>query len=165
MGEAILIATERVGPFPDRVRDVGVVKDLATHDLDLVRWLGGSPVETLAAQTAHRMGREHEDLVLVTGRLRSDVPFNCIVDWLTPTKRRQSRILGDRGMLVADTLTADLTLFRNGSVTLRVVQRAGAARRERGRRDPLRALARASRCSPSSRRSATSSPGTRTPRS
>ena len=44
VGEAILIATERVGPFPDRVRDVGVVKDLATHDLDLVRWLGGSPV-------------------------------------------------------------------------------------------------------------------------
>ena len=84
VGEAILIATERVGPFPDRVRDVGVVKDLATHDLDLVRWLGGAPVRTLAAQTAHRMGREHEDLVLVTGRLASDVPFNCIVDWLTP---------------------------------------------------------------------------------
>ena len=40
----LLIRTERVGPFPDRVRDVGVVKDLGTHDLDLVRWLGGSPV-------------------------------------------------------------------------------------------------------------------------
>ena len=145
VGEAILIATERVGPFPDRVRDVGVVKDLATHDLDLVRWLGGSPVETLAAQTAHRMGREHEDLVLVTGRLRSDVPFNCIVDWLTPTKRRQSRILGDRGMLVADTLTADLTLFRNGSVTsewssaqaLRGVSEGDATRFALSRREPL----------------------------
>ena len=41
---SFLIATERVGPFPDRVRDVGVVKDLATHDLDLVRWLGGVAV-------------------------------------------------------------------------------------------------------------------------
>jgi UDP-N-acetylglucosamine 3-dehydrogenase len=145
VGEAILIATERVGPFPDRVRDVGVVKDLATHDLDLVRWLGGSPVSTLAAQTAHRMGREHEDLVLVTGRLASDVPFNCIVDWLTPTKRRQSRILGDRGMLVADTLTADLTLFRNGSVTsewtsaqeLRGVSEGDMTRFALSRREPL----------------------------
>ncbi len=58
------------------------------------------------------MGREHEDLVLVTGRLASDVPFNCVVDWLTPTKVRRRRILGERGMLVADTLTADLTLLR-----------------------------------------------------
>jgi len=145
VGEAILIATERVGPFPDRVRDVGVVKDLATHDLDIVRWLGGAPVRTLAAQTAHRMGREHEDLVLVTGRLASDVPFNCIVDWLTPTKRRQSRILGDRGMLVADTLTADLTLYRNGSVTsewtsaqeLRGVSEGDATRFALSRREPL----------------------------
>ena len=71
LGEVFLIATERIGPFPDRVRDVGVVKDLATHDLDLVRWLGDAPVERVAAQTQHRMGREHEDLVLVTGRARA----------------------------------------------------------------------------------------------
>lgn len=145
VGEVVLIATERVGPFPDRVRDVGVVKDLATHDLDLVRWLGAAPIEALAAQTAHRMGREHEDLVLVTGRLRSDVPFNSVVDWLTPTKRRQSRILGERGMLVADTLNADLTLFRNGSVTsewpsiqaLRGVSEGDSIRFALARREPL----------------------------
>ena len=71
LGEVFLIATERVGPFPNRIRDVGVVKDLATHDLDLVRWIGGARIERLAAQTQHRMGREHEDLVLVTGRLES----------------------------------------------------------------------------------------------
>ena len=53
-----LIATERVGPFPDRVRDVGVVKDLATHDLDLVRWLGGAPVGALRPRPQHRMGRK-----------------------------------------------------------------------------------------------------------
>ncbi|MSW96471.1 MAG: gfo/Idh/MocA family oxidoreductase, partial [Actinobacteria bacterium] len=44
LGEIFLIATERVGPFPNRIRDVGVVKDLATHDLDLVRWIGGAPI-------------------------------------------------------------------------------------------------------------------------
>ncbi len=116
LGEVFLIATERVGPFPDRVRDVGVVKDLATHDLDLVRWLGGSAVDRLAAQTQHRMDRAHEDLVLVTGRLASGSTFNCVVDWLSPTKVRRTRILGERGMLVADTLTADLTFFANGEV-------------------------------------------------
>jgi len=145
LGEVFLIATERVGPFPDRVRDVGVVKDLATHDLDLVRWLGTSSVANLAAQTQHRMGRVHEDLVLVTGALHSGVSFNVIVDWLSPTKVRRTRILGERGMLVADTLTADLTFFENGVVgsewtetqALRGVSEGDMTRYALARREPL----------------------------
>jgi predicted dehydrogenase len=145
LGEVFLIATERVGPFPDRIRDVGVVKDLATHDLDLVSWLGGAPVERVAAQTQHRMGREHEDLVLVTGRLAEGVTFNVNVDWLSPTKVRRTRILGERGMLVADTLTADLTFYANGQVTsdwaasqqLRGVSEGDMTRYALERREPL----------------------------
>ncbi len=145
LGQVFLIATERIGPFPDRVRDVGVVKDLATHDLDLVRWLGGAPVDRVAAQTQHRMGRRHEDLVLVTGRLGSGVSFNCVVDWLSPTKVRRTRILGERGMLVADTLTADLTFYENGEVasewdasqSLRGVSEGDMTRYALARREPL----------------------------
>ena len=145
LGEVFTIATERVGPFPDRIKDVGVVKDLATHDLDLVRWLGDSPVEVVAAQTSHRMGREHEDLVLATGRLASGVTFNCQVDWLTPTKRRRTRILGERGMLVADTLTGDLTFYENADVAiewdttqqLRGVSEGNATTYALQRREPL----------------------------
>jgi predicted dehydrogenase len=116
LGEIFLVSTERVGPFPDRVRDVGVVKDLATHDLDLVRWLGAAPIERVAAQTQHRMGREHEDLVLVTGQLENGRAFNSVVDWLTPTKIRQTKVLGAGGLLVADTLTADLYFYANAHV-------------------------------------------------
>jgi predicted dehydrogenase len=145
LGEVFLIATERVGPFPNRIRDVGVVKDLATHDLDLVRWIGGSRIERLSAQTQHRMGREHEDLVLVTGRLESSVSFNTVVDWLSPTKVRKTRVLGERGMLVADTLTADLTFYANGetssewsaSQALRGVTEGDATRYALARREPL----------------------------
>jgi predicted dehydrogenase len=117
LGDLFMIATERVGPFPDRVRDVGVVKDLATHDLDLVRWLGGGRIERVAAQTQHRMGRRHEDLVLVTGRLENGRAFNSTVDWLTPTKVRRTRVLGERGMLIADTLRADLSFYANAHVS------------------------------------------------
>ena len=145
LGDVFLIATERVGPFPDRVHDVGVVKDLATHDLDLVRWLGGSPVARVAAQTQHRMGRAHEDLVLVTGALQSGVSFNAVVDWLSPTKVRRTRILGELGMLVADTLTADLTYFENGVVgsewsasqSMRGVSEGDMTRYALSRREPL----------------------------
>lgn len=52
-----MIFTERVGPFPGRIRDVGVVKGLATHDIDLVQWLGGSPVSIISAQTQFRSMR------------------------------------------------------------------------------------------------------------
>ena len=145
LGEVFLIATERVGPFPDRVRDVGVVKDLATHDLDLVRWLGGAPVDRLSAETQHRMGRAHEDLVLVTGRLASDVAFNINVDWLSPTKVRRTRILGERGMLVADTVSSDLTFWANGEVAsewpaaqaTRGVSEGDMTRYALARREPL----------------------------
>jgi predicted dehydrogenase len=145
LGELFLVATERVGPFPDRVRDVGVVKDLATHDLDLVRWLGGAPVELVAAQTSHKMGRHHEDLVVVTGRLENGLVFSSQVDWLTPTKKRTTRILGERGMLLADTLTADLTFYENGTVSsewdrsqaMRGVSEGDATRYALARREPL----------------------------
>jgi predicted dehydrogenase len=145
LGEVFLIATERVGPFPDRIRDVGVVKDLATHDIDLVSWLGNASVERVAAQTQHRMGRAHEDLVLITGRLHSSVAFNCVVDWLSPTKVRRTRILGERGMLVADTLTSDLWFYENAHVAsewsetqmLRGVSEGDAIRYALSRREPL----------------------------
>jgi UDP-N-acetylglucosamine 3-dehydrogenase len=148
LGQVFLIATERIGPFPDRIRDVGVVKDLGTHDLDLVRWLGGAPVERVAAQTQHRMGREHEDIVLATGALDNGVSFNCIVDWLSPTKVRRTRVLGERGMLVADTLTADLSFYANGEIgditeewsatqALRGVSEGDMTRYALSRREPL----------------------------
>ncbi len=145
VGEIFLIGTERCGPFPDRVTDVGVVKDLATHDLDLVGWLGKSPIDVVAAQTAYRTGRAHEDLLLATGRLASGLAFSITVDWLTPTKIRRMRILGDRGMLVADTLTSDLVFHENGRVTsewdstqaLRGVAEGNSTRYALNRREPL----------------------------
>jgi predicted dehydrogenase len=145
LGQIFLIATERIGPFPDRIRDVGVIKDLATHDLDLVHWLGGAPVERVTAETQHRMGRQHEDVVMATGRLENAISFNCIVDWLSPTKVRRTRVLGERGMLVADTLTADLSFYRNGSVTsdwpaaqaLKGVTEGDMTRYALSRREPL----------------------------
>ena len=145
VGEVFLIGTERCGPFPDRIKDVGVVKDLATHDLDLVGWLGKSPIDLVAAQTVHKTGREHEDLLLATGRLGSGLAFSITVDWLTPTKIRRMRILGDRGMLVADTLTSDLVFHENGRVTsewdstqaLRGVAEGNSTRYALHRREPL----------------------------
>ncbi len=116
LGEIYQISTRRQGPFPGRIADVGVILDLATHDIDLTSWVAQQPFASVAARTAHRSGRPHEDLVAITGQLADGTVTNHMVNWLSPMKERVTVITGQRGALVADTLTADLTFFENGVI-------------------------------------------------
>ncbi len=116
LGAVHQVATRRQGPFPDRIADVGVVLDLATHDIDLTAWVVQQRFCTIAAGTAHKSGRSHEDLVAAVGSLADGTVTNHLVNWLSPLKERVITITGERGALVADTLTADLTFYANGSV-------------------------------------------------
>lgn len=116
LGRVISIATERVGPFPYRIQDVGVVKDLATHDIDIVTWIGGAGFAEVSGQLAHKMGRPQEDLVVATGRLQNDVVVSMSVNWLTPVKRRAVSVLGEKGSFVADLLTSDLVFYANAEI-------------------------------------------------
>ena len=65
---------------------------------------------------AHRSGREHEDLVAIVGQLANGTVTSHLVNWLSPLKERVTIITGERGAFVADTLTADLTFYANGTV-------------------------------------------------
>ena len=65
LGTIYQVATRRQGPFPSRISDVGVVKDLATHDIDLTSWITGKNYLQVSANAAFRSGREHEDLISV----------------------------------------------------------------------------------------------------
>jgi len=116
LGEIYQISTRRQGPFPARISDVGVVKDLATHDIDLTAWVAQSPYRDVSARRTHRSGRVHEDMVVVVGSLENGTIVNHLVNWLTPFKERNTTVIGDKGALVADTLAADLTYFENGTV-------------------------------------------------
>lgn len=116
LGEIYQIITRRQGPFPARIADVGVVKDLATHDIDLTAWVTGQSYISVAARTAYKSGREHEDLVAVTGQLADGTVTSHLVNWLSPMKERVTIVTGDRGAFVADTLHADLTFHANGIV-------------------------------------------------
>lgn len=116
LGQVYQVATRRQGPFPARIADVGVVKDLGTHDIDLTAWVTQRRYVRIAAQTAHRSGRDHEDLVAATGMLEDGIVTNHLVNWLSPMKERTTVITGERGAFLADTLTADLTFYANGTV-------------------------------------------------
>jgi predicted dehydrogenase len=114
LGEIYQIATRRQGPFPARIADVGVVLDLATHDVDLTAWVADRQYVNLAARTAHRSGRQFEDLVAAVGSLAGGIVVNHLVNWLSPLKERVTVVTGERGTLVADTIAADLTFYANG---------------------------------------------------
>lgn len=116
IGEIYQISTRRQGPFPGRIADVGVIKDLASHDIDLTAWVSQQDYVNVNARTAHRSGREHEDMVIAIGTLSKGTIASHIVNWLTPFKERVTIISGEKGALVADTLTGDLTHYQNGVI-------------------------------------------------
>lgn len=114
LGDIYQIATRRQGPFPGRIADVGVIKDLATHDIDLTAWVSQQEYVSVNARTAHRSGRPHEDMVIAVATLSRGTIATHTVNWLTPFKERTTMVTGEKGALVADTLTADLTWYENG---------------------------------------------------
>jgi len=118
LGQIHQVITRRQGPFPHRIADVGVVKDLATHDIDLTAWVTGESYLDISARTVTRSGRPHEDMVAAIGTLSGDIIVNHLVNWLSPMKERCTVITGEKGAYIADTLTADLTLHRNGQFAL-----------------------------------------------
>jgi UDP-N-acetylglucosamine 3-dehydrogenase len=118
LGEIYQISTRRLGPFPARIADVGVVMDLATHDIDLTTWISNSDYKYLSAQAATRSGRDHEDLVAIVAGLQNGIVVNHLVNWLSPFKERTTVITGEKGTFVVDTLSSDLTYYENGKILL-----------------------------------------------
>lgn len=146
LGDVYQIATRRQSTFPARIADVGVAKDLASHDIDLTSWVAQSEYTTVFAQTAHKSGRDYEDMITVTGRLANGVIVNHLVNWLSPMKERITVVTGDRGTFIADTATGDLTFYANGTIPLewesissfRGVSEGDITRYAFAKREPLR---------------------------
>lgn len=113
LGRIFQVVCRRVNPFPTRIRDVGVVVDLATHDLDLMRYLLGADPLRVYAETEHRIHTELEDLVLALLRFPGGIAGALEVNWLTPTKVREVLVLGERGMFRVDDLSQDLYFYEN----------------------------------------------------
>ena len=113
LGRVYQFDAQRLGPFPQRVRDVGVVIDLATHDLDLMRFLTGSEIVRVYAETRRKVHTTREDMVSGLLRLEDGSVGLLQINWLTPTKIRQMTVTGERGMFRADYLTQDLYFHEN----------------------------------------------------
>ncbi len=106
------IASRRAGPFPARIRDVGVTVDLATHDADMLCWIARERPVRVYAELAQRIHATHEDLLFGLLHFPSGATGMLDVNWLTPAKRRQLTVIGEEGMFELDYITQRLTFTR-----------------------------------------------------
>jgi len=115
LGDIYQVSTKRQGPFPSRIADVGVVRDLATHDIDLTMWLANSKYEYVSAHTMTRSQREFEDMAVISGKLKNEILVNMIVNWLSPFKERNLVVTGTLGAFEVNTLSSELKFYKNGN--------------------------------------------------
>ena len=113
LGRIFQVFCRRAGPFPSRILDVGVVVDLAPHDVDLMRFLTEADPVRVYAETEQRLHTNHEDLLWGVLRFADGITGSLEINWLTPTKVRETLVLGERGMFRVDDLTQDLYFFEN----------------------------------------------------
>jgi predicted dehydrogenase len=108
-GEDILsIAITRVGPFPPRMSNVGVVIDLAVHDIDLIRWFTDSEIVDVQPQVRSAVA-EREDIALLQFRTASGVLAHINTNWLTPFKARNVTVATKNKYIMGDLLTRQVT--------------------------------------------------------
>lgn len=113
LGRIFQIHARRVGPFPPRISDVGVVIDLATHELNLLEYLTGSKVVSVFADIERAIHSTHEDLLTGILKLENGTVGILDINWLTPTKIRELSLIGERGMFSVNYLTQDLFFYEN----------------------------------------------------
>jgi hypothetical protein len=106
--DILSIAITRVGPFPPRMSNVGVVIDLAVHDIDLIRWFTESEIVEIQPQTSSAVA-EREDIALLQFRTASGVLAHINTNWLTPFKARTVHVATRDKYLIGDLLTLQVT--------------------------------------------------------
>ncbi len=113
LGQIFSLHARRLGPFPPRIRDVGVTLDLATHDVDVMRYLIDAEVRHVYAETQRRLHTTHEDLVFGVLRFTDETLGMLESNWLTPTKIRELTVTGERGMFLVNYLTQEVYFYEN----------------------------------------------------
>lgn len=110
LGELVLGSARRLGPFvPGRVGDIGIVKDLAIHDIDIARFLVKQEATSVYAITGS-LYHKYEDHANIVIRFDDKPSFFLECNWLTPYKQRMLNITGSKGVLTLDYISQEVTL-------------------------------------------------------
>ena len=113
IGEVVTANAKRLGPYPPRIRDVGVATDLAIHDIDIFNYLFESKAEMVFANMSSNLKNcEFEDHAEIMTKYENGALSILETNWLTPYKKRQLNITGVDGIISVDYGSQSVTLYK-----------------------------------------------------
>ncbi len=126
VGQLLTVHASRLSRRPDRLGDVGVVKDLAMHDVDVVtRVLGAQPVSVFSR--CGSLSHSFEDYAYLSLIYDGAASGFVEANWLTPRKVRRLTVTGAEGVIRVEYLSQRVSVERLGGFT----------RIDNGYREPL----------------------------
>lgn len=121
--EIYSIGITRVGPFPPRIADVGILTDLSVHDIDLIRYITGKDIISTSIFKSQKIHNHHEDNAILSFELEDEVVASITTNWLTPFRKRTIEVATKDAYYEANLMEQDLTEFsayqKNNSYVIR----------------------------------------------
>ena len=110
IGELVCATAKRVSQWPERIGDIGVVKDLAIHDIDITRYLFGDDPIAVYAKTGNMRHKLFEDYAHIMLTFKEGKNAFIESNWLTPYKTRVLVVTGSKAIVKLDYITQELTI-------------------------------------------------------
>jgi UDP-N-acetylglucosamine 3-dehydrogenase len=113
IGNIVCATARRVSRWPIRIGDVGVIKDLAIHDIDIMKHLfAEDPIAVYAKAGALR--HKFEDYAQIMLTFSEARTAFIEANWLTPYRIRKLIVTGSEAIMTVDYLTQELTIETAG---------------------------------------------------
>jgi UDP-N-acetylglucosamine 3-dehydrogenase len=110
IGELVSATAKRVSKWPDRIGDVGVVKDYAIHEIDITRWIFEEDPDRVYAITGNLRHPNFEDYAQIMLTFKQGKTAFIEANWLTPNKIRRLTLTGSDATLSLDYLTQEISI-------------------------------------------------------
>ena len=98
IGELVCATAKRVSQWPERIGDVGVVKDTAIHDIDVMRYIYNEDPIAVYAKTGSMRHRKFEDYAQLMLTYEGGKSAFIESNWLTPYKTRTLTVTGSEAI-------------------------------------------------------------------
>ena len=108
IGNLVCVTAKRVSQWPERIGDVGVVKDTAIHDIDVIRYISNESPTSVYAKTGSMRHRQFEDYAQLMLTYEDEKSAFIESNWLTPYKTRTLTVTGSDAIMRLDYITQDL---------------------------------------------------------
>jgi UDP-N-acetylglucosamine 3-dehydrogenase len=108
IGSLVCATAKRVSQWPERIGDVGVVKDTAIHDIDVMRFIANEDPVAVYAKIGSMRIKKFEDYAQIMLSYEDGKSAFIESNWLTPYKTRMLTVTGSDAIMRLDYITQDL---------------------------------------------------------